>query len=134
MTGGEAMQLNSPIKSLLLYSLLIISGLVMLIPFYWMFVLSTHTTSEIFNFPPPLVFGRFAIDNYLNLLKATPFFLNLWNSVFVATIHTFLVLLFCSMGGYAFAMYEFPGKKYLFAAVLATLMIPWMTESYPGLC
>jgi ABC-type glycerol-3-phosphate transport system permease component len=129
--GGEFMQLKSPIKSMVLYILLIISGLFMLLPFYWMFVLSTHSTSEIFSFPPPMLFGRYAVDNYLNLLAATPFFLNLWNSIFVASIHTLLVLLFCSMGGYAFAMYEFPGKKYLFAAVLATLMIPWMTGIVP---
>ncbi|MCZ8516132.1 carbohydrate ABC transporter permease [Paenibacillus filicis] len=125
------MQLDSPLKKLCIYTFLILGGLVMLIPFYWMFVLSTRTTTEVFNFPPPLVFGQYALTNYQNLLKATPFFLNLWNSIFVATIHTFLVLLFCSMGGYAFAMYNFPGRKYLFAAVLATLMIPWMTGIVP---
>ncbi|TDF94097.1 carbohydrate ABC transporter permease [Paenibacillus piri] len=125
------MQLDSPLKKLGLYLFLIIGGLAMLIPFYWMFVLSTRTTSEIFSFPPPLIFGHAALDNYSNLLKATPFFLNLWNSIFVATVHTLLVLLFCSMGGYAFAMYDFPGRKYLFAAVLATVMIPWMAGIVP---
>jgi ABC-type glycerol-3-phosphate transport system permease component len=129
--GGDSMQLSSGFKKLSIYILLIAGGLAMLVPFYWMFVLSTRTTTEIFNFPPPLVFGPYALENLSNLLKATPFFLNLWNSVFVAAVHTLLVLLFCSMGGYAFAMYNFPGRTFLFAAVLATLMIPWMAGIVP---
>jgi len=46
------------------------------------------------------------------------------NSLKITTSYTLLSLLFCSMGGYAFAIYDFPGKKQLFAILLATMMIP----------
>jgi ABC-type glycerol-3-phosphate transport system permease component len=35
------------------------------------------------------------------------------------------------MGGYAFAMYRFPGRKQLFAIMLATMMIPWLAGIIP---
>lgn len=127
----KIMKGKSAFQSFVLYALLIVGGLLMLIPFYWMFVLSTHTTSEIFSFPPPLLPGSHTVDNYVNLIQAMPFYQSLWNSIFVAVVHTVLVLLFCSMGGYAFAMYEFPGQRFLFGLVLVTLMIPWMTGIVP---
>jgi ABC-type glycerol-3-phosphate transport system permease component len=119
------------ISKVLLYFLLIGSGILMIVPFYWMFVLSTHETSAIFSFPPPLWFGDHMAENYAKLLKAMPFYSSFINSLFVAIIHTALVLLFCSMGGYAFAMYRFPGQNVLFATLLATLMIPWMAGIVP---
>lgn len=112
-------------KKVSLYAILIFGAICTLVPFYWMFTLSTHSTTEILSFPPPLFPGGEGFHNYLNLVEAMPFFSSLWNSFFTSSSHTLLVLLFCSMGGYAFAMYDFPGKNVLFAFLLATLMIPW---------
>jgi ABC-type glycerol-3-phosphate transport system permease component len=65
------------------------------------------------------------------MLTVIPFWRIFLNSVFVAVTHTILALLFCSMGGYAFAMYRFPGRNWLFALMLATMMIPWMAGIVP---
>ena len=35
-----------------------------------------------------------------------------------------MVLFFCSLGGYGFAKFRFPGRNALFAFLLATLMVP----------
>lgn len=125
------MNIHTQIQKSVFYFVLIVGGFFMLIPFLWMFVLSSHSTLEIFSFPPPLWPGDHLITNYVNLVKAMPFYQSLWNSIFVAVVHTVLVLLFCSMGGYAFAMYDFPGRKPLFALLLVTMMIPWMTGIVP---
>lgn len=125
------MNIQTQIQKSVFYFVLIVGGFFMLIPFLWMFVLSSHSTLEIFSFPPPLWPGDHLITNYVNLVKAMPFYQSLWNSIFVAVVHTVLVLLFCSMGGYAFAMYDFPGRKPLFALLLVTMMIPWMTGIVP---
>ena len=53
------------------------------------------------------------------------------NSCIVTFSQTALSLLFCSMGGYAFAAYEFPGKKKLFAVLLGTMMIPFTAGIIP---
>jgi multiple sugar transport system permease protein len=52
-------------------------------------------------------------------------------SVYVALASTALTLLFCSMGGYAFARLEFPAKKPLFAFVMATMLLPSFMNMIP---
>lgn len=97
----------------------------MLIPFYFMFVFATHTRSEIFAVPPPLWFGDAFSSNLSLLLEKVPnFWRNFAMSTYVAVMSTLLTLLFCSMGGYAFAMYDFRYKNQIFAVVMATLLIP----------
>lgn len=111
-------------KTIALYAVLGIVALIMLFPFYDMFVMSTHSTKEIFSFPPYLTFGKNLITNFVNMNKAVDFLRAFANSCIVSFSFVILVLLFCSMGGYAFAVYNFPGRKVLFAILLATMMIP----------
>lgn len=114
-----------------LYLVLILVSLVMLLPFYWMFVLSTHATHDIFSFPPPLVFGANLPQNFTAMNQSVDFLRYFGNSVFVTLSNTALVLLFCSMGGYAFAIYRFPGKRILFSILLGTMMIPSLAGIIP---
>jgi len=115
----------------LLYLLLIALVLVTLFPFYWMFVLATHTQGEIFSAPPPLWFGDALERNYGGLLDRVPFWRNLWNSVYVALIATVTTLFFCSLGGFGFAMYQFRYKGLLFGLLVVTLMIPGLLNIIP---
>ncbi len=115
----------------LLYALLIIGAILSVFPFYWMLTLATHSMKEIIQYPPPFLPGANVIINYTNMLKAIPFWHNFLNSVVVAVTCTALTLLFCSMGGYAFAMYRFPGRKSLFGIMLGTMMVPSLVMLIP---
>ena len=53
------------------------------------------------------------------------------NSVFIATASTLLTLFFCSLGGYAFAKYQFRGQKILFGILLASMMVPFQVLLVP---
>lgn len=119
------------LKSAGLNLLLLLGAFLSAFPFYWMFILSTQNTQQIFSWPPKFAFGGALVDNYQNMLTIIPFWRNFANSVFVAGTHTALALLFCSMGGFAFAMYRFPGRDRLFSLMLATMMIPWMVSIIP---
>ena len=99
-------------------------AVLMLAPFYLMFVYATQSRGDIFQVPPPLFFGDHLIVNLEILLKRIPFWTNLGWSLYVAIFGTALTLLFCSMGGYAFAIYEFPGKQIMFGIVLAVMLVP----------
>ena len=70
-------------------------------------------------------------SNYRNLWKAVPYNRYFINSVFIATASTLLTLFFCSLGGYAFAKYEFRGKKILFGILLASMMVPFQVLLVP---
>ncbi len=70
-------------------------------------------------------------SNYRNLWKAVPYNRYFINSVFIATASTLLTLFFCSLGGYAFAKYQFRGKKILFGILLASMMVPFQVLLVP---
>ena len=111
---------------------LTMGAVMMLAPFYFMFVFATHTRSEIFSMPPPLWFGEAFLQN-LDILRAKiPLWCNLGWSVYVGLMSTALTLLFCAMGGYAFAVYEFRFKRQLFGIVMATMLIPSFLGMIPS--
>lgn len=103
---------------------LILGALLMLGPFYFMFVFATHTRADIFSVPPPLFFGGNFFENMSILMGKIPFWINLGWSLYVGLMSTALTLLFCSMAGYAFAVYEFKFKNALFALVMGTMLVP----------
>ena len=118
-------------KKIAVYVFFLTIVLIMVAPFFGMFVMSTHTTHRIFSFPPPFWFGSNLIVNFTNMISMVDFPRAFLNSVVVSTGFTALVLLFCSMGGYAFAIYRFPGRNALFTLLLITLMIPWTAGVIP---
>ena len=69
--------------------------------------------------------------NYRNLWKTVPYNRYFINSVFIATASTLLTLFFCSLGGYAFAKYQFRGQKILFGILLASMMVPFQVLLVP---
>lgn len=111
---------------------LIAGALLMLAPFWFTFVFATHQRTAIFNIPPPMWFGEHTATNLQLLLERVPYWRNLMLSVYVALATTALNLLFCSMAGYAFAMFRFKGSDALFALVLATMMVPSFLNMIPS--
>jgi multiple sugar transport system permease protein len=103
---------------------LLLGAILMLGPFYFMFVFATLPKSEIFSVPPPLFFGDHFFANMTILMQKIPFWINLGWSLYVGLASTALTLLFCSMAGFAFAIYEFRFKKPLFSLVMGTMLIP----------
>lgn len=108
-----------------------VGALLMLAPFWFMFVFATHSRGEIFNLPPPLWFGDDFLANFRILTERIPFWKNLGWSLYVASAATVLTLLFCSMGGYAFALMEFRFKKPLFVLVMGTMVLPSFMNMIP---
>ncbi|MDA3956383.1 carbohydrate ABC transporter permease [Oceanispirochaeta sp.] len=119
------------IGTLLVYAFLLTIVLIMLIPFYWMTVLSTHSTHDIMQYPPPFWFGNHLKANLQSMMDSVNIFRSFLNSIVVSGGYTLLVLFFCSIGGYAFAMYRFPGRNKLFAVLIITMMIPWTAGIIP---
>ena len=77
-----------------------------------------------------IVWDKFT-SNYRNLWKTVPYNRYFVNSIFIATASTLLTLFFCSLGGYAFAKYQFRGQKILFGILLASMMVPFQVLLVP---
>ncbi|CAH0528856.1 carbohydrate ABC transporter permease [Vibrio hippocampi] len=110
---------------LIAYMIIALGAIIMLAPFYFMFVFSSHSNSGILSVPPPILFGDYLVENFNTLLEFLPYFWhNLGLSLYVAIVTTLLNLLFCSLAGYAFAMFEFKYKNAMFVGIMATMLIP----------
>jgi cellobiose transport system permease protein len=107
-----------------LHFVMVIGAILSLFPFYWLLVMSTATTADMFRFPPRLLPGDQLLINIGKVLDHVGFFRSFGNSLLVAGTHTLLVLFFCSLAGFAFAKFQFPGKAPLFFFLLATMMVP----------
>ncbi|WP_085067010.1 carbohydrate ABC transporter permease [Catenuloplanes japonicus] len=113
------------ITSTVKHAALILFALVMLYPVIWMVVSSLRPNNEIFR-SPGLVLDSLQVSNYStgwNAL-AEPFGHYMLNSALVVLGCIVGNLVSCSMAAYAFARLEFSGKKWWFAIMLMTIMLP----------
>jgi multiple sugar transport system permease protein len=113
------------VQRLVVYSVLCAAAIVTLAPFYWEFVLGTHTTASISSTPPPVWIGGALLQNYRTLLEYAPYFWrSMLNSGVIAVGSTVITIFFSALSGYAFARYSFPAKEQLFWVLLLTMLIP----------
>ena len=114
------------------YGIVGAGAIIMLAPFYFMFIFATHTDRSILSVPPPLLPGGEFFNNVRILLHRVPFFWhNIGWSFYIAIVTTVLNLFFCSLAGFAFALYDFRFKKKLFAMVMGTMLMPAFVTMIP---
>ncbi len=113
-------------------------GLVYLYPLFWLADSAFRPAVEIFQYPP-LLFRDFQRGITEYTLGSMNLALGKWNvdaafgiSVLVTLSGIFLVLLVSSLCAYAFAYIEFPGRRFLFAFILGTMMLPLTTMILPS--
>jgi cellobiose transport system permease protein len=111
--------------------LLAVGAVITLFPYYWLAVMATNTTSDIFTTPPKLTFGSHLFDNVAEVFASIDFFGSLLNTVVVAVATTVLVLFFDSLAAFTFAKYRFPGRDVLFGILLATFVVPTQLAAIP---
>lgn len=106
------------------YLMLILTLIISLFPFYWMFILSTHTTAATNKFPPVTLPSDQLIENVTRVFSTINFSGALLNSLIVAGTLTISTLFFCSLASFALARLNFRGKKFLFVFIVSTMMFP----------
>ena len=127
-------------KQSLSYRLLIWAGIVVLLiwslgPIYWTLA-SSITPTEDFSARPIHFFPQhFTLDHFSRLFGIdiariggvqvwSQFRAALINSIVTSVAATLLCVAISALGAYAFTRIQFPGRGFLFAAVVATLAIP----------
>ena len=107
-----------------LYGFLIFMALVVLFPFYWMIISSLKSLNE-YNLAVPTLFPKkILFSNYARAFSTANLGRLFLNTVFVGVVSTILSLVITVLSAFAFARLEFKGKNAMFAARLATMMIP----------
>ncbi|PRY16779.1 carbohydrate ABC transporter permease [Kineococcus rhizosphaerae] len=111
----------------------ILVGVVLsLFPFYWLLVMSTSTTAQIFGYPPNLLPSTHLLQNLRNVVANVDLLGSMLNSFIVAGSLAVLVVLLDSLAAFAFAKYRFPGRNALFGVLLVTFLVPGNLSLVPS--
>jgi multiple sugar transport system permease protein len=124
-------------RLVLSYAVLILLTVVFVAPLLWMLSTSFKTNVEATQLPPNWIPEEFTTEeSYSKIFKTgesqTPVLRWFLNSMVAASVHTILVLVTASMAAYALARMNFPGRKVLFATIIATLFIPQFVFLMPN--
>lgn len=104
----------------------------MLMPVYLMLLAALRPAERAFAFPPDLLPRGLIVANFPEaLLNLLPFPLYLRNTLVIAALVIVGELLSCSLVGYGFARFRFPGRGLLFVLLLSTLMVPLIVRLVP---
>ena len=106
---------------------LILMGLFMFVPMYYVVVQSLKPLDELFMFPPRFYVIHPTFDNFKDLVTLmgdswVPFSRCIFNTVFITLCGTLGNLIFGSMAAYALSKLRFPGRKAIFQVIVMSLM------------
>lgn len=107
---------------------MILLGVLMFFPMYYLIIQSLKPLDELFYFPPRLYVSNPSFENFsdlFNLLNTSwvPFSRYLFNTVFITVCGTFGNLILSSLCAYALSKLPFPGHKFTFQVIQKSLMI-----------
>jgi ABC-type glycerol-3-phosphate transport system permease component len=112
--------------TVLLHVVVTALALISVTPFLWLICATLKTQADFFVYPflPWTDLGRLTLENFPRLFRDQPFLTWMFNSLFLASTQTALVVTLSSLGGFALAKYQFAGKKPLMLLMLGTMMLP----------
>lgn len=100
-------------------------------PLVWMVLSSLKTPAESMQVPPVWIPGSPNLDAYWEVAEVVNLGRSFLNSAFIALATTTAIVVTSLMAGYAFAKYNFPGRDWLFAALIATMFLPPIVTLIP---
>lgn len=118
--------------AVLSYALCVVVAVTTLFPLAWMILGSLKSAAEVAQYPPTFLPRELAWRNYVEVFTTVPFLRFILNSFLVASSVTLVALLFHAMAGYSLARLRYPGRDWLFIAVVATLMVPFSVTLIPS--
>jgi putative chitobiose transport system permease protein len=114
------------------YGLLGAIALLTLFPLFWLISTALKSPTEnIFQSPPQLLPSQPTLNNFVTVWQTNPFGQYLFNSTLVAVLTVGLNLVFCALAAYPLARLSFPGRDWIFVAIVSTIMIPFQIVMIP---
>lgn len=115
---------RATVLTIIRYLLLCIGAFIMLFPFIYMVLSSLKTAYESTAIPPVWFPSSPQWSNYEYAWNLKPFLIYYRNTIIVCAISVTGTLLFSILGAFAFTIYDFPCKNFLFILFMLTMMVP----------
>lgn len=108
----------------------VVTGLLIGAPFYWLLITALKTSQEALSYPPTWFPSTIRWENFGDALQ----FLQISavvNSVIFTVSVTALQLILVITGGFALAKMPFPGRRMVFICFIATMFVPFHVMLIP---
>jgi len=128
---GSASAARSKSDQILRYLVLILLTLIFILPVYWMASSALKGPQEIFSVPPTWVPKVRHWEHFRTVFEQLPFARWMMNSGIVSVTVTLVALLTHAMAAYSLARLRYPGRRFIFALIIGTLMIPFCVIMIP---
>ncbi|MDO5733034.1 MAG: carbohydrate ABC transporter permease [Eubacteriales bacterium] len=119
------------LSKIFIHAALCLVSIVCLFPIVWMCIIAFKDPSESVSGFSSLLIHQFSSQNISRLMALIPFGTNFKNSILSTLGGTITTLFFCSLAGFGFAKYRFPGRNGLFYFLIATMLVPPEVGSVP---
>jgi putative chitobiose transport system permease protein len=131
-SGRETAPQVNWVQQGLTYLLLGAIAFLMLLPLLWLVSTAFKSANEnIFQFPPQFIPANPTFQNFITVWQTNPFGQYLFNSTLVSVLTVTFNLLFCSLAAYPLARLNFRGRKFIFALIVSTILIPFQIVMIP---
>ncbi len=120
------------VSTWLVSTLLVVAGMVMLAPVVWVVLQSFETPADQSSPGPVWTPSQLTLGSYRTLFSASPFGVNILNSVVVTVAVVIGAAVVSVLAAYAFARLEFRGREVLFTLFLAALTLPSQVSAVPS--
>ncbi|MGL5662588.1 MAG: hypothetical protein ACRCW8_02255, partial [Cetobacterium sp.] len=117
-------------KKRIIYTLLIISGVIVFFPIIYSLIASFMTTKDIMS--GKLLPSKIDFINYRELLQNIPILQFFLNSLITSIVAMIFQVIICSLTAYALVFVEFKEKKLVFLLVMGSIFIPWEAIFIPN--
>ena len=129
---GKRLISSERMAKLALNFVLILAAILCFFPFLWMLSTAIKDPAEVYDWPPVLIPQKIHLENLYVAWNTAPFTRFFLNTTFITIVTMVYVLFSSSTAGFAFAKYDFFGKRVLFFLVLSFLMIPPQVTIIPA--
>ncbi len=118
-------------RAAFVYLMLLGLGFLFAMPLVWLLSTSLKSNEQVGMWPPVWIPYPFVWQNYFVAWTSGNFGLYFFNTTLITVLATVGQLLTASMAAFGFARLRFPGREFLFAVLLATLMLPFVVTMIP---
>jgi multiple sugar transport system permease protein len=116
--------LSGGIAGRLILLAVVLLALLWMAPLLWVFAASFKPNDVLVARTDHLLSPPFTLKNYQDIVGTSSLMRWIANSAVVSLGQTAIILVLSSLAGYGFARTSFPGKRWVFAFVLAGLAVP----------
>lgn len=131
MEARKKRKILSVIDKIICYFFLVVIGIILIFPFYYMVARSFMTIDQLNERPLEMIPVKLTFASYIRTFSQANYFGYTFNTLKIVLFNVIAVPLASSFVAYGFARCRFYGRKIFFGIMLGTMMLPAIVMQIP---